>query len=225
MIFPKGKGAAIGICDNAISNENCNFIIQSYEELSNFHFQGKTVSGADDSVKKTTDLHIISTPSEDLYTSKQIVLMKKIEKILFIATNKIISEYLELFKDELRAWFEPFDTGYQLQKYNKNSGFYREHCDGGAYTQYPMYQRVLGIVIYLNSVESGGGTRFPLQDYTVQPVQGRASAFPANFTHPHIAEIPKSNDKYICSTFAMSHVLDSKGAVIPLDECGHEILY
>jgi hypothetical protein len=225
MIFPKGKGSAIGLYDSLISDEDCDYIIDSYEQLCNFHFLGKTVGGVDQTVKKTTDLHIVTNGDRSIYTDEEISIMAKIDKILFIGVNKLISSYMEEFKDELSSWFEPFDTGYQLQRYYKNQGFYKEHCDGGAYTPYPMYQRVLGIVIYLNTVKEGGGTKFPLQNYTVKPIKGRASVFPANFTHPHIAEIPVSDDKYICSTFAMSYVLDVNGNRVPLDHYGHEIIY
>lgn len=225
MIFPKGKDSAIGICQNAITDSDCDFIVDSFEKLSAHHFTGRTVSGIDESIKKTTDLHIITGGDLSNYTKDQIHLMDSVDKIIFSGVYKAVGEYIHTFETELKDWFEPFDTGYQLQKYTKGEGKYTEHCDGGAFAAYPLYQRVLGLVVYLNTVTDGGGTKFPLQNYTVKPIKGNISVFPANFTHPHIAEVPVSNDKYIASTFMMSYVLDVDRNRVIMDETGHELRY
>lgn len=223
MIFPKGKGAAIGICDSVLSDEDCDLIIDSFEILSDYLFDGKTVGGVNKNIKKTTDLHIVTKGDTSCYTQDQVNLMNKLDEIIFVGLNKVIGEYINEYEDELSGWLEPFDTGYQLQKYQKGEGFYRQHCDGGIYTPFPLCLRVLGVVMYLNTVKKGGGTNFPLQKYTVRPVKGRVSIFPANFTHPHIAQVPISNDKYIVSTFVQSHLLDVNSNRVILNEFGHEI--
>ena len=39
--------------------------------------------------------------------------------------------------------------------------------------------RILTVFFYLNTVEAGGGTRFPKLDLTVQPVKGRVLIWPS----------------------------------------------
>lgn len=93
----------------------------------------------------------------------------------------------------------PFgDTGFQLQRYAKNEGFYTRHVDSNPYGA---TERVLACVIYLNAVEEGGETSFPLHDVSVEPRAGRLILFPATWTHPHESCVPVSDDKYIISTF------------------------
>lgn len=89
-------------------------------------------------------------------------------------------------------------TGYKIQHYRRNEGHFKWHVDaygpGG-------WDRQLAAVIYLNSVEDGGETCFHRQDIQVKPVAGNALFFPPFWTHLHCAQIPRSGDKYIISTF------------------------
>jgi 2-oxoglutarate-Fe(II)-dependent oxygenase superfamily protein len=57
------------------------------------------------------------------------------------------------------------------------------------------------MILYLNSVEDGGETCFHRQNLKVKPVAGDALFFPTFWTHMHCGEIPKSEDKYIISSF------------------------
>jgi len=89
-------------------------------------------------------------------------------------------------------------TGYKIQHYKRDEGHFKWHCDsfgpGG-------WDRQLAILIYLNSVESGGETTFHRQNMKVKPVAGNALLFPPFWTHLHCGEIPRSGDKFIISTF------------------------
>jgi hypothetical protein len=62
-------------------------------------------------------------------------------------------------------------------------------------------ERVLAAVIYLNDVDYGGETNFPLHQVAVKAKAGRISLFPATFTHPHESCVPITGDKWIISTF------------------------
>jgi hypothetical protein len=89
-------------------------------------------------------------------------------------------------------------TGYKIQHYKKNEGHFKWHFDalgpGG-------WERQLAMIIYLNSVEEGGETRFYRQDLKVKPVAGNALFFPPFWTHMHCGQVPRSGDKYIISSF------------------------
>jgi hypothetical protein len=89
-------------------------------------------------------------------------------------------------------------TGYKIQHYRKNEGHFKWHFDalgpGG-------WDRQLAVIIYLNSVADGGETSFHRQNLKIKPVAGDAVFFPTFWTHLHCGEIPKSEDKYIISSF------------------------
>ena len=99
-------------------------------------------------------------------------------------------------------------TGYKIQHYRRNEGHFKWHFDalgpGG-------WERQLAVIIYLNSVAEGGETRFYRQDLKIKPVAGSALFFPPFWTHMHCGEIPRSEDKYVISTF-IRFVLPGNGA-------------
>jgi hypothetical protein len=89
-------------------------------------------------------------------------------------------------------------TGYKIQHYGKDEGHFKWHFDAlgpGA------WERQLAMIIYLNSVLEGGETCFHRQNLRVKPVAGDALFFPTFWTHMHCGEIPRSEDKYIISSF------------------------
>ena len=89
-------------------------------------------------------------------------------------------------------------TGYKIQHYRHNEGHFKWHFDalgpGG-------WDRQLAVIVYLNSVAEGGETCFHRQNLRVQPVAGDALFFPTFWTHLHCAEVPRSSDKYVISSF------------------------
>ena len=64
-------------------------------------------------------------------------------------------------------------------------------------------QRYLAIFWYLNDVEEGGETDFPMQGMRIKPEQGRIVMFPPYWTHPHQGnKLKKANTyKYLLSTY------------------------
>lgn len=67
----------------------------------------------------------------------------------------------------------------QLLQYSPGQ-FYRQHHDYIEYQQeLPCGPRALTMFLYLNDVEEGGGTHFPLLDITVEPKMGNAILWPS----------------------------------------------
>ena len=62
-------------------------------------------------------------------------------------------------------------------------------------------RRFLVMFFYLNDVEEGGETSFPLLDYKVKPKRGSVLIFPPTWQYPHAGLKPVSNDKYIIGTY------------------------
>ena len=55
--------------------------------------------------------------------------------------------------------------------------------------------------MYLNTIESGGQTAFPLHEVSVSAEAGSIAVFPASWTHPHQGLLSLKQDKWIVSTF------------------------
>lgn len=68
---------------------------------------------------------------------------------------------------------------------------YKAHSDAG-----PGFPRIISGLVYLNDVESGGETYFPLFDVAVQPKAGRLVIFPSNYAYQHEARPPLEGTKY-----------------------------
>ena len=94
--------------------------------------------------------------------------------------------------------FDLQGSGYRIQMYPRNEGYFRWHADSvgkhGA-------GRVAAMVLYLNDVEKGGETEFFHQRITISPRAGQLVLFPTGWNYMHRGNTPESGDKYIVSTF------------------------
>ena len=88
----------------------------------------------------------------------------------------------------------------QVQKYKKGKFYNRLHCEnGGSSTQYN--NRAIVYMTYLNTIEEGGGTDFPSQNFQSKAEQGLTLLWPAYFTHPHMGIISEKSEKYIVTGY------------------------
>lgn len=84
----------------------------------------------------------------------------------------------------------------QVQRYSPGEAYYELHCERpGARGAAPL--RHLVFMTYLNTVSDQGGTEFPQQNLTVNPVQGRTLIWPADWTYSHRGIASPSETKYI----------------------------
>ena len=138
-----------------------------------------------DDVKVSTDLGI---DNEGTWTA----IHEQLHQAVSLVVASIAAQFPSLQVWPLRC------TGYKIQHYRKNEGHFKWHFDAlgpGA------WDRQLAMVIFLNSVAAGGETCFHRKNLKVKPVAGDAVFFPTFWTHMHCGEIPKSEDKYIVSSF------------------------
>ena len=138
-------------------------------------------------------------------------------KIWHKYTNKDFSELDTLFYNKLRIYLNKYmakilnkvhtpsinttdisDTGYQIQQYKKNTGYYTNHIDSHIYAsnQGGYEERVITYIWYLNDINEGGETNF-INQFRIKPVAGRLLIFPSTWSYPHAGLIPISSDKYI----------------------------
>jgi hypothetical protein len=174
------------IKENVIDNNLCEEIIKLFED-SNKKYKGVILGGVNNNVKNTVDLHMSHEP--ELFFD----IDKKINSIL----NVSIYEYIDKLNSNCPTinMLEFTDSGFNIQKYFKNEGFYIYHNDSSI--DYEKYKyRLFTYLLYLNNVDEGGETEF-FGNYKIKPKSGRLLLFPACWTYPHKSLMPISNDKYI----------------------------
>jgi hypothetical protein len=172
-----------------ISPEMCRTIVENYHRDPRKH-PGFTVGSrgehtTQEAVKVSTDL--------DMGTSGE---WREPHEALHAAVTRTVLSIAAQFPS-LQVW--PLrSTGYKIQHYRKDEGCFKWHFDAlgpGA------WDRQLALIVYLNSVAQGGETCFHRQNLQVKPVAGDALFFPTFWTHMHCGETPRSEDKYVISSF------------------------
>lgn len=172
-----------------ISKDLCQAIIENYTQDARKHL-GYAVSGRSeykslDDVKVSTDLEL---STEGVWAAVHAELHPAVSRVV----ASLAAQFPPLQVFPLRC------TGYKIQHYKKGEGRFKWHFDAlgpGA------WDRQLAMIIYLNSVEDGGETCFHRQKLKIKPVAGDAVFFPTFWTHMHCGEIPRSEDKYVISSF------------------------
>lgn len=203
-VFPAGLGGAIAYMDNVFDPFFCDSLTSFLHQEDNRNLFERGVTA-----DPTLEGHKISVDAvvggNILANKKQNEILQMYSTYIFDRLGEVLVEYTKNYF-HFDCWTNRFDSGYRYQFYKKGTGQYKMHCDGSVFDNPGYRERVLGCVVYLNTVEDGGSTFFPLHDVRINAVKGRVSLFPANFNYPHIGEMPMSDDKHIISTFFTSPV-------------------
>ena len=110
----------------------------------------------------------------------------------------------------------------QVSRYDSGE-YYKVHFDGPGATEPEarMFlacggQRLATVLVYLNDVNAGGATRFPLLDLDVRPKLGRALVFQPGTTSGAIEQrllheaLPAVDTKWVCQVW-VRHGVDTHG--------------
>lgn len=187
--------------DNVLPAEFCEKLINIYETHPG-KVQGVCGKGkVDKTLKNCVDLFI--SAQEDLLECDM-----QIKEYLTPYVHQYINNIEEQART-LRSGFVPFDTygleddGYNMKKYTvSESSFFGWHHDTSI--KQSGLARLFGIILYLNDVREGGCTEF-IDGTKIHPVQGRLLIFPSTWTFVHRGAPPKSNEKYIITSFLMGY--------------------
>ena len=170
-----------------LSQKDCNFLINWFEERTDLHERG------------TVDGNLYETPDQKQDTEIYLDTSKNFSLICSNCLNYGIEEYKKKypFINQVR----PFNihSVYKMQRYLPGEGYFTLHCenDGPDFTGESSEMLILAWMIYLNDVTDGGYTEFPSQNTKFQPRRGDLLIWPAYFTHPHHGIVSKTQVKYI----------------------------
>jgi len=139
-------------------------------------------------VKKSTDIafdpSFLKDPTWGVYLD---YLVKTIEKNVGDYMTKFNESFMHL--DDFRL-----DTTFNIQKYEPGEAFYGWHCERAGLQSSP---RLLVWMVYLNTLNQGGGTQFYYQNHIEKPEQGKLLIWPVDWMYLHRG-IPSSTEtKYI----------------------------
>ena len=177
----------IEVFDNAISSEDCKYIID-YMNSSNLMVPG-SVSTNEGDVKVVEEIKTSTEMAINIEDKNQI--NDIISTSLLHQVNKYKESYPQL--DQLARW--GVKEKYNLQKYEPNQGYFALHCENAGLDS--GINRVLAWMFYLNTVTDDGGTYFDNYDLTLNAVEGRCVIWPAYWTHMHRGIVSKTESKYI----------------------------
>jgi hypothetical protein len=197
---PAGNEGLIFVVDGLIDPDLCDELLIRLDSVWSYSHDGKTLGGVDYGTKTTEDLHF----SERAFIEAEMQWDSRwgeLENHFATALGSAVAMYKQQYR-HLDDWLSVADTGFQVQKYQKMFGYYRPHMD--SFPGSMVHNRVLGSVTYLNTVDFGGETNFPLHNVKVQPKAGRIALFPAVWTHPHESCVPITGDKWIISSFIIN---------------------
>lgn len=175
----------ISIYDDILSKEYCDIIINEFENKSERHHKGLVgESEVKPETKTSTDISYSVNEKND---SVSIIL-----SALELGINEYINNYPDV--NNIGSWV--IDSIFNVQKYKPNEGYFLPHCECASFRG---SKRVLAWMIYLNTVNDNGGTRFPTYDLTINARMGRLVIWPAYWTHQHHGIVSETETKYIAT--------------------------
>lgn len=178
----------VRVYDDALDTGFCNRMIESFEQLSTRH--ERSGRGRMPSLESSawTELNLSRAGDvslERFFRERVIVGLERYNKDLGLA--------LEV---PLRARMEDF----RIKRYSTTEDDqFQPHFDALDYT----CNRYLVFLWYLNDVEEGGETEFADLGLKIAPKTGRLIVFPPYWMFQHAGLPPRSNDKYILSTYLL----------------------
>ena len=172
-----------------ISKEECNTVIDFFENNKERHFKGAIGPDVRVDSKAKIDTEMFITLDELVEDSR----LNPVARGLKNACERYIENYPFLLK--LADW--RVDLSFKIQKYDPNEAYFAEHCENSGAVDGDMERRLIALMVYLNTVTDGGQTCFPTQNISFSPKVGDILMWPAYWTHPHHGIASPTQTKYI----------------------------
>lgn len=181
---------------NALTKEQCEDLINIFEENNKYQVEGLIGNGINKSVKESTDFH---------FDDDNLKIVQRIygERIPDMLDAMLVEMYKYMDKFPIFEMTTVSIDSFNLQKYEPGQGFHKWH-----YESTTDKIRLFVWMIYLNDVPDGG-TQFMMQERTVKAEQGKLLFFPADWTYTHKGEVSNTTTKYILTGWIS--LVDSHG--------------
>tara|TARA_B100000530_G_C15860319_1_gene449021 strand:- start:36 stop:1055 length:1020 start_codon:yes stop_codon:yes gene_type:complete len=167
----------------------CNKIMDFFEANESLHRTGSmgwNKGIVDTSHKDSIDLTI--------YPNQFNIENYKIFNPFFKMIEASYFDYIQKYELGVHLDFDVEISSSNIQKYNTGGHYKRVHCERGGIAS---LNKLLAWMTYLNDVEDGGETCFPIQQIEVNPQAGKTLIWPADWTHIHYANAVTKGNKYI----------------------------
>tara|TARA_B100001093_G_scaffold500025_1_gene550001 strand:+ start:315 stop:914 length:600 start_codon:yes stop_codon:yes gene_type:complete len=190
---------SIGIFKNAFTKEECKRLINSHSEA----IKNGTAYDGMGGNKKSTDYNIVLGENKEDQDLTNIVAGRFNEFNLKYLNDFCQSDEYDASAVIVGKTYYPL---FQIQHYKKNEGHFNMfHLENyGAEVK----ERQFVFILYLNDVNEGGETEFYFKEkdsdkyFGVSPEEGTLIIHPASWPYVHRGCVPKSNDKYILTSWA-----------------------
>jgi hypothetical protein len=169
------------IVDNAVPSDICKNAISLYEARNDLHDR----RGNEETVSFTT-LNINKHKS-----IPEVNLLR--DRMLGIAQSQVFWYKTNVPEADIGFPRNFIYEEFRMKRYTQGKDRFNTHVDA---SNLDNCRRFFMLLFYLNDVEEGGETEFPLIGFKSKPKQGRLLMFPPLWTYPHKANIPKSGPKY-----------------------------
>lgn len=171
---------------SSLPERQCAEMIEFFENHPDAQFPGRLGSRVDEQSKKSIDLGVdplhLERPDYALF------------KPYFDQLQACFRDYVSQW-EFLETFIGPLQIGsFNLQKYETGGHFSKLHSERTSIRYLP---RLLVWMTYLNDVEEGGETEFPMYGLKIKPAAGKTVIWPAEWTHAHRGCPVLSGEKYI----------------------------
>ena len=184
----------IGVYDNYITKEQCNYAIKLYEDQNKFNNTINRIA----SEKSST---LIKQDQQFFAAQNNLDIWWQSLKPMMLNLDMAFNHYVE-HTGAKEAYGVPFHfTSLKIQKTLPTEGYHVWHIEHGK--GYENEPRAFVFSIYLNDVEDGGETEFLHFSKRVKPKTGRIVIWPAAFPYLHRGNPPLSGEKYILTSWMM----------------------
>lgn len=174
--------------DHALEPAFCAQMIESFEKLARFHARNGRGVMTQLEESAWTELNVSKVADADM------------QSFFRAQVFHYLDRYNELLKLTLPIPPRERIENLRIKRYFVEAGDqFQPHFDSLDYTS----NRYLVFIWYLNDVTEGGETDFPDLGLRVGARAGRLLVFPPYWMFQHAGLPPKSNDKYIISTYLL----------------------
>lgn len=177
----------IGVYDNALSEEECHYIIDAFDNIE-ANEQGKVELSQHKYGSELTRKDYVIFASQHSPQIQELVGGRLHECLTLYCEHYFVLKGIHAASLEVK-----------LQRTPPRGGYHIWHCE--QFDSSPeVAGRVLAWTIYLNDVPyNEGETEFLWQGLRVNPKTGRCAIWPAAFTHQHRGNPVYTHDKYIAT--------------------------